>query len=529
MPALVRYRWQMPLLRRLLTVALAASVLGCVAHSRAAPESGPTATAGDTPPPAAEVTPADRVTEHWYRLDVDETPAGWMLSREVVRGDRLTTVSRLHLRFQRASTAQTLELESRFEETTDGRPLAAWSRQRLGPTPIETTWKFLAREVLVEMSHGGESRRQRVPLPPGSWLTPGQIQPQLGRLVADGVRHFTLNSLDPQLGLEIVATEWRLEARDEELLIDGAPVRAHRFRQRQSIMPQLETVTHVDDDGLTLRSVTPMMGFEMTATLSRREEVLEHRDAPELLVRTFVSPDRPIRAPRRVRRALYEIEAGDGFLEDLPRAGAQRVEKLPSGETSGAARVRVEIGSGPDPGSPDRGDREAFLRASTFVDHESAAVRELLAEADAAELPPARRAEALRAFVAGHLRDKNLDSILATAGEVATSGSGDCTEHSVLLTALLRASDIPARVVTGLIYVAELAGEHDVFGYHMWTQAWVGDHWLDLDATLEVPFDAAHIAFGTTALNDDQSTLTELAKLAALIGRAKIRVLEVEQ
>ncbi len=495
--------------------------------------------AGEGDSPSAGHASAGRVAEHWYRVDVDGTVAGWMLSRESVRGDRLTTVSRLHLRFQRASTPQTLELESRFDETLGGRPLTAWSRQSLGPSPIETTWKFLTHEVVVEITHGGESRRQRMPLPPGGWLTPGQIQPQLKQLLADGVKHFTLSSLDPQLGLEVIATEWLLEARGEELVIDGAPVRAHRFRQRQSFMPGLETVTHVDDQGLTVRSVTPMMGFEMTATLSRREAMLappeggerSNRAAPELLVPTFVYPDRPIPAPRRARSALYEIRrAGgapgtsgvDGPLESLPSAGAQRVEKI---GPAGTARVRVEVGSKPDPESVAL-DREPYLRASTFVDHRNAGVRQLLADAGTADLPPGERAEALRAFVAGFLRDKNLDSILATAGEAAASRSGDCTEHSVLLTALLRASGIPARVVTGLIYVRKIAGERDVFAYHMWTQAWVGDHWTDLDATLAAPFDAAHIAFGHTALNDDSTTLAELAKLTAVIGRTEIRIIE---
>ncbi len=512
--------------RQFLAAVLAWSILGCAGQGRD--------TRVGAPAPATDAGHASaHVAEHWYRVDVDDTPAGWMLSREIVRGDRRTTVSRLHLRLKRAGNEQTLELESRFDETLEGRPLTAWSRQSLGPKPIETTWKFLPKEVLVEIAHGGDTRRQRMPLPPGGWLTPGQVQPQLRQLLAAGVRHFTLNSLDPQLGLEVVATEWILDAAEEEVLVDGAPVSTRRFRQRQSFMPELETVANVTAEGLTVRSTTPMMGFEMTSILSRRDEVLRSRAAPDLLVRTFVHPDRPITAPRRLRRALYEIRragsspatwTGGEFLQSLPSIGAQRVER-----TGDSARVLVEVGSSPTSDATEIADLEPYLRASTFVDHESAGVRRLLAGAlGTIERSPAERAETLRAFVAGYLRDKNLDSILATAGEVAASRSGDCTEHSVLLAALLRASEIPARVVIGLIYVGEMAGERDVFGYHMWTQAWVGDHWVDLDATLAVPFDAAHIAFGTTALNDDQATLAELARFAAFIGRAEIRVLSLE-
>ncbi len=465
--------------------------------------------------------------EHWYRLDVDGTPAGWMLSREVMHGNRLTTVSRLRLRFKRAGTTQAIELESRFVETKTGRPLRAWSRQTLGLKPIETTWKFLAHEVLAEVAHGDQSRRRRMPLPTGGWLTPGQLQAQLRLLLAEGVKRFTLSSLDPHLGLEIVNTEWILDG-PEEVLVDGIPVATRRFRQRQSFMPQVETVANVTSEGLAVRSSTPLMGFEMTATLSRRAHALESRDAPELLMRTFIYPDRTIESPRRLKRAVYEVRAVEGAVPGLPSIGAQRVEAISASEGTGeAVRVLVEVGSGPLSGTA-RGALEPYLRSSTLIDHRDRSVRGLLPNAGVnSEQSAVERAETLRSFVGAYLRDKNLDSILATAGEVAASRSGDCTEHSVLLTALLRAAGIPARVVTGLVYVGELAGVRDFFGYHMWTQGWIDDRWVDLDATLGVPFDAAHIALGATALNDDQAALKELATIVAFIGKAEIRVLEV--
>ena len=87
---------------------------------------------------------------------------------------------------------------------------------------------------------------------------------------------------------------------------------------------------------------------------------------------------------------------------------------------------------------------------------------------------------------------------------------------------------IPSRVVLGLVYVDEFASRRSLFGYHMWTQALIEDRWIDLDATLPVPFDAAHIAFATAALADNSGPLGELATLAALIGRIKIRVLETQ-
>ena len=99
-------------------------------------------------------------------------------------------------------------------------------------------------------------------------------------------------------------------------------------------------------------------------------------------------------------------------------------------------------------------------------------------------------------------RDPHLDPTQAR------TGSGDCTEHAVLLAALLKARMIPSRVCHGLVYVelggsaingqAEVDAEGNVidsaasgdgqFGWHMWSQALINGHWHDLDATLHVPY-----------------------------------------
>jgi transglutaminase-like putative cysteine protease len=77
--------------------------------------------------------------------------------------------------------------------------------------------------------------------------------------------------------------------------------------------------------------------------------------------------------------------------------------------------------------------------------------------------------------VNAHVREKDYGRGFATALEVLRDRSGDCTEHSVLLAALLRAAGIPARPVVGLA-----CGQNRLVG-HMWVEAYV-DYWRTLDA-----------------------------------------------
>jgi transglutaminase-like putative cysteine protease len=91
-------------------------------------------------------------------------------------------------------------------------------------------------------------------------------------------------------------------------------------------------------------------------------------------------------------------------------------------------------------------------------------------------------AVALEQFVRGAITEKNFSQAFATAAEVAQTREGDCTEHAVLLAALLRARNIPARCAMGLVYFPQADGAG--FAYHMWTEAWIEDRWIPLDGTL---------------------------------------------
>jgi transglutaminase-like putative cysteine protease len=97
--------------------------------------------------------------------------------------------------------------------------------------------------------------------------------------------------------------------------------------------------------------------------------------------------------------------------------------------------------------------------------------------------------------------------------EVLKNKVGDCNEHAVLLTALLRAVGIPARVSVGLVYT------RGKFFYHAWTEAYVGK-WVSMDATLnQMPVDATHIKLVHGGLDKQ-------ADIIGLIGKLKLKVID---
>jgi transglutaminase-like putative cysteine protease len=332
----------------------------------------------------------------------------------------------------------------------------------------------------------------------------------------------------------------------------------------------------LDAEGREVRSSSQILGMEAVAYRSDRADALAAvaaaaaEPAIEILVSTLVRPDRPIPNPERARRAVYELSLEDGSpVPWLPAGGAQRVRRLAE---EGRLRVTVhrDPADAPAPAPPPPADSDEarsggagaapwddtvsqdHRAASLFVDHDDPAVRRLLkrqrpADADPAPESPtetraapasaADRARELSHFVHKYVATKDLDTGLATASQVVGSRAGDCTEHAVLLAALLRAEGIPARLVTGLVYLEEFAGSDSVFGYHMWVQAAIGaegpqavgdaGRWIDLDPTLPWGFDATHIALGHSALSGSGRE-PELDRLMPLYGKLRIEVVEVE-
>ena len=63
---------------------------------------------------------------------------------------------------------------------------------------------------------------------------------------------------------------------------------------------------------------------------------------------------------------------------------------------------------------------------------------------------------------------------------------------------MCRAVGIPSRVATGLVYVEEFGLRKNILGAHVWTEAYVGDQWIAIDATRSPNgFGAGHIKLAT--------------------------------
>ncbi|MFG0258900.1 MAG: transglutaminase family protein [Phycisphaerales bacterium JB041] len=475
--------------------------------------------------------PARVQSDRWYEIWMGGGRAGW--SHESVTSDEetITTTTVMQMKIGRADEAVEIRMRSEFVETLAGEPVEVRTEQRLGPTPLRATYRFGEDGVTVVQDRDGKEQETRIPSPEGEWLPPAAAGRYVAQRLASGAKEITVRTVDPSNGLA-ASTITRSGIAPGETEVAG--------ERTECLVATTRTVVGATPmsgrewflrDGTVLRTEMAIGGLTMVSVASSRELALESFEPPELMVSTFVRPDRPIETPRTTDVAVFRLRVSEGELPELPESGFQRVEVL----EDGSARVRVDSRATTSTGVLGDDARGVFLASTTYADTGDEMIRTLSDRAlDGAGDAPGERAEALRRFVYTHIGRKDLGTAFATASEVARSGRGDCTEHGVLLAAMLRAAGIPSRVAVGVVYVERFAGERDVFGYHMWTQAHLetedGPAWVDLDATLDrrTPFDATHIALATSDLAEGQ-TISQLAGVAPMLGTLEIVVEEASR
>jgi hypothetical protein len=464
--------------------------------------------------------------DQWYVLDWSGQRAGWMHLAQMTDDDLITTVSETRLSMKRGAAVIDISMESKWVETVEGRPVSMRSVQKLGAIPVTQTFTFAEDSIEANTIQGANTSTRTIPLPEGNWKAPAAASREFKRQLDEGVDPISQTILEQGLvGLEVMTSTYEgIEQTTIEVL--GKVVPAYKAKVTSDVMGGISSQSYFNAHGLPLRDEIDFGFATITTIAADKQLALSELNAPEIMASTFVSPTGSFAKganPRHIRRASYILSIGDGDMPELPTTGAQRVEPLEDGR----ARVIVDLDHLVPAGDI---DRDEFLAPSTLVDASDGRIISITQEAtrDAGD-DPAARAEAIRRFVYDYVEEKNLGVGVATASEVCATREGDCSEHAVLLAAMLRADAIPSRTASGLVYVDSFLDHERIFGYHMWAQALLDvdgePTWVDLDGTFprQVSTDATHIALGVSSMSDADS-FDGMVALVPLMGRLQIEI-----
>lgn len=414
----------------------------------------------------------------------------------------------------------TTDVNQRTEEDAEGHLLSFYSLQDNPPfSKTEGRGTIKGNTVTMETISSGKSFTKEFKLP-DDVKSPTWFDRSLkdSPMKVGETRSFRM--FEPTMGKVTDVSVKELEPSETKLL-SGEMVKLRRSEMTQSILPGITTTLFTDDAGEVKKMSMGLLGMEMFGC--RSEEALKEIAAAEIdlgidtLVKVGV-----IERAYDARKVTYRLEAASYDPTTVfPESTQQHV--IP-GENGAFQLVVSAVDAGTAGTEP--APAAKYLSSSRYIDLDDPLIVQLANEMAGSETDPVKTAILAEAFIHKHLKRKNFVTAMATASEVAASQSGDCSEHGILLAALLRVKQIPSRVVTGLVYAPSLKA----FGGHMWTEAYLHGRWIPLDGTLAKGHgDAMHLKTGDSALEDSSALPIEsFLPLIHVIGRTKLSVEKIE-
>jgi hypothetical protein len=476
---------------------------------------------------------ADEPHETWHVIYLGNLRAGYEFNRErvEVRDQKKVVISdgESHMTFKRFGQSIRISTLTRTEETESG-DLLRFSVEIKAPPGQPTSSEGVVRGSELELTTtvAGRADRRRV-----AWEAGAKSPAYLDRLLREAPLK-PGQSRSHTVYLPDLAKFSTVRFAADELrpvkLLDGKEHSLLKIAVTFAAVPELDQRQYVDADGRMRFLETDKLGLVIRGYDVSRDVALQAIAGEELdlAVTSLVRIDPPILDAHRKKKIVYRISMkGESPVPFFVAGETQRIKLLAVKDSPDQA-IELTVTAKPIPpvnSRPVKTD-EKYLAPSRFLQTRDSKVVEHAERAAAGETDPSRIATRLEKYVHDKITQKNFSTAMASAAEVAARLEGDCTEHAVLLAALLRAKKVPSRIAAGLVYVESL----NSFGGHMWTEAFLAGEWVPLDATIgKGGIGPAHLKMSDSALDEDAPlpVSTFLPAYQAL-GKVKIEVLKAE-
>jgi hypothetical protein len=427
---------------------------------------------------------AEVLSETWDAVLLDGKPTGWVRTTRSLRRDTPTptihNVSETTLKIRRfGNDVVEMKIFAESLQSEDGQVVSFSLRQESGGQPIVVQGRVEGGQARITTQSAGMQQESQMPwsADQGDFFA---VEDSLRRTPLKPGEKRTIKLLLPGItGVQPVDAVLEAQQLESTPMLEGTQ-QLLKVTNSMSIMGlQMNGTCWTDAQGDLLKSYMPELKQETFRTTRERAQALQGSAGGDLGVNTVVRVASPLPHPQTTTRVVYEVtltsrNPAECFVSD----SSQTVASLD------AQRARITVQAvRPDwpadlpAGTPPTAND---LQPNNLIQSDNELIRTLAAGVAPEVTDPWQVAVALERWVRDNITQKNYNTGFATAADVAQSLSGDCTEHAVLLAALLRARQIPARVAVGLVY----SEQDQWFAFHAWNEAWVNNRWVPLDATL---------------------------------------------
>jgi len=476
--------------------------------------------------PAPRASAAEESREYWQVIHMDKDRVGYSRSssRPLVVNKRKLLRSEMEMHMTIKRFGQTLKMQTTLEviETPEGEMVSYDFQMKNPPVSLShTVGRIEGSQLKIETTIAGVKQNTSI-----NWDPAVKSPAYQDRLLREtGFKPGESRSFKaflPEFN-QIATVHLAAEDYRSMKLLDGTERKLLKVTMTQSLLPTVPIRAYLDESGEALMTVTEVAGQTLTTYKVDADEALKEIAGGELdiAVNTLVKTRR-IPHAHQTKKIVYRLTLpGEDLTQHFVSGGTQTVQA----NGPGSALVTVTAVTPSATGKTVRAEPE-YLESSLFLQSNDPEVMRHAEQASLGETDPARIAVRMEQYVNKRLKKKNFSTALASAAEVARALEGDCTEHAVLLAAMLRAKKIPSRIAVGMVYAESLSA----FGGHMWTEAFLGGEWIPLDATLgRGGIGAAHLKMAESSFSaNSPSPVLTFMPLLRVLGKLSIEPVEIE-
>lgn len=457
---------------------------------------------------APKEVPAAHV--EWYGVYLNGTKSGWVRQEFGKAGEGAAAVyfveqtGRVQAVAMGKQVALDLSTRDEFDVTPPFALKAARHSTSQGDKGQVVRADRSAEGLTAQVTDAGETRTLTKPAPDYTladaltferWL-------KVGRATGDriSVRRFDVERMEPDVQTFSVLTR-------RESIVGGVKSLWYEVHQ-ESTQGGDGGVARVDASGVVLSS---LIGGMFETRLETEEQAQKIEYSSDLFVFGQAHVDKPLGDGLKTTKVVLAVDGlGASKLANGPR---QTVER-----NAGTGAVKLTLGAAAGPGEATSAkETEEALRETVKYPTKLPQVKELAAKAVGDAKTPRAKAERLVAFVHDYVQDEVRPEAVSVA-EIIASKRGDCSEHTLLFVTLARAAGIPARAVSGLMYMGD---EALAFAAHAWAEVAIDGKWVPVDPTWgEVELDAAHVTLEREGKGKKD--------MISSLGRLNFRLKEVE-
>lgn len=461
------------------------------------------------------------VYEQYYLDKIKDSQIGYTFvsQKEQQNADKKIIITNRHseMRFKRLGFTIKMIQDIKYVEDDAGNPVSIVANTESQGESVNIQGKFLSNDkIQVTSIINGVAKNEEINLKKPV-LFPSAIDKLFKDSNHDKIEYSTI---DPSNDLRIINVKAK-KIGSEALFNEYLNGNYTKYKVSIDLLPGIDDYQWYNNNGMMVDEKTSLLGMEQVAV--DKDKIADRVDNFDIFYQGLIPVDSHIPNPFSLDKITYKIEIQNGESKDIfVSDDCQKIFQIRENT------AYLKIKNQPEPAGKFnypvnfKGYTE-FLKSGPFIisnDEQIINQAKILA---GSETNAYKIVKSMEKWVFDDITRKDLSINFANSTEVMRTKEGDCTEHSVLLAALLRAAGIPSKVVVGLIYTDT---PKDAFVYHMWVKAYIGK-WINLDPSFPSEnFSPAHIALAESSLNNLSDKTDMILEIVKSFTNLKINILD---